>query len=216
SPRSRAYIAPDSPDTSEPPEVSRCRGNRSSRSRAMIAASTTATAPTAATTVAITSEASPTSRGLNQPAAIETTSNNAANVTKENSAPSQRTSGLSPRLCWAAANATAPPPANPAATAQAMMAAGDEPDRAETRAPSAVPTRAETATTAYNRRASRRPRRTGASISQKPSAAEARTGPNNRLIPSATATANATEAHGSTVRADRQVGSLHCETDTWA
>ena len=52
-------------------------------------------------------------------------------------------------------------------------------------------------------------REIGASSSQKPSAAEASTGPNSRLAASATATAAAKAAQGRMVRADRQDAVVH-------
>jgi hypothetical protein len=62
-------------------------------------------------------------------------------------------------------------------------------------------------------------REIGASSNQKPSAAEASTGPNSRLAASATATAAANAAQGSTARADRhdaasQAATLRCARST--
>ena len=53
-------------------------------------------------------------------------------------------------------------------------------------------------------------REIGASSSQKPSAADANTGPNSRLAASATPTVAANAAHGRMARADRQEALLHC------
>jgi hypothetical protein len=55
-------------------------------------------------------------------------------------------------------------------------------------------------------------REIGASSSQKPSAADASTGPNSRLTASATPTVAANAAQGKMARAERQVALVHCAT----
>ena len=112
--------------------------------------------------------------------------------------------------CCAAAKDTEAAADSAVAMAQTSTPRELDPVSAEISAPIAPPPMKEATIAATSRDCSSFAREIGASSSQKPSAADASTGPNNRLAPSATATAAANAANGRMVRAERQDTVLHC------
>ena len=99
--------------------------------------------------------------------------------------------------CWAAAKATAAAAESPVAAAQTRTVhAGRAGQRGDQRAERRAERRRRPATAPTSRAPSSWAREIGASSSQKPSAAEASTGPNSRLTASATATAAAKRGPG--------------------
>ncbi len=153
---------------------------------------------------------------LNQPAATPTTANSAPIPSTANTYVRACDRRCRSRPCCAAAKATAAAADSAVAADQTSTPLRPEPVSAETRAPTSAPTAKATATAATRRERSSLGRDTGPSNSQKPSAADASTGPNNRLAASATATAAANAAQGRIVRADRHVGSVHWAMVRWA
>lgn len=120
------------------------------------------------------------------------------------------------RVCSAAANAVRAAAPRPSARAHRPISIGLEPLNAAVRPPNTTPIRPITSTASRSRPASSRVRSTGASINQKPSAAETRTGPNSRLIASAMpSTANQT-AQGTRVRAAMQASAAQPAMVDWA
>ncbi len=112
--------------------------------------------------------------------------------------------------CCAAAKATDAAAERPVAPAQTSTSISPEPVRAEISAPTTAPPSNAASTAPTNRDLNSLAREIGASSSQKPSAADASTGPNNRLAARATPTVAANAAHGKMARADRHVALLHC------
>ena len=118
--------------------------------------------------------------------------------------------------CSAAANATSPKQPKPAASPQVMTSVPVPPTRAAISAPSPPPARRATITDATSRPVSTLRRSTLPSMIQKPSAAEATTGPNMRAATRASARKPATAAQGSRPRAARQDSDEQLETLRWA
>ena len=153
---------------------------------------------------------------LNQPAAMPTTDTSDATPRTANRYVAAAVIRCRSAPCWAAAQETADIAASAVAADQTMMPTADPPVSAVIAPPIRAPTTSAATSAATSRGPSSRARRTGVSSSQKPSAAEASTGPNNRETASARATARASAAQGSTVRADRHDSELHSETTRWA
>ncbi len=153
---------------------------------------------------------------LNQPAEMPTTAARASTAKRAKTYVAAWVSRCRSAPCWAAANATDAAADNPVAPAQTSTPFRPDPVRAETRAPITRPPTVPITTAPTSRAPSSLAREIGASSSQNPSAAEASTGPNRRLAPSATATAVAKAAHGRTVRADRHDAVVHSATVRWA
>jgi len=115
--------------------------------------------------------------------------------------------------CSMAARATTAAVARPIAAAQVPIAVQLSPVTMVTAPPSTTPIAQAPITTAHSRRLSSRLRRTGASSSQKPSAAEAMTGPKIRDTLTPTTTTSVRTSQGSRPRAVRQPDVLQPAAD---
>src|SRR4029453_1071821 len=114
--------------------------------------------------------------------------------------------------CCAAAKATEDAAESAVAPAHTNTSINPEPVRAEISPPTIAPPKNAAMIAPTSRERSSLERETGASSSQKPSAADASTGPNNRLTASATAIVAANAAQGKIARADKQVALVHWAT----
>ena len=191
-------MAPCMPATSDPPLSSRAL-RICSRRRLASMRPTTSVTTAAATSPATTHAAAfiPVAVvGGSQPAAIETTNSSTARVASPNSHSSALTREVRSAPCSAPATAISAALPIPAAAVHSSPGPSCMPDNAETSPVSRVATTPARTTTSQSRPPSRRRRLSGASISQKPSAAEARTGPNSRAIASVDAKQSSTVTVG--------------------
>ena len=118
--------------------------------------------------------------------------------------------------CSEAANAIRPADPNPPASAQIPISVSPEPVSAAISAPKMAPRASAMKIAATIRPTSRRRRSVGPSMSQKPSADDATTGPNIRARISVNASTPATDAHGSRPRAATQPSVSQTATTCWA
>ena len=209
-PKSRANIAPCIPLTSDPPESSRARRICSSRDIAKPKNTTSST--TASTAMpAISHCACPafaTTVTGSQPAPTATTTSSSASAPAPKSPCNSLTTAVRSSGCSDAANVTNAALPSPAAALQASTCNQLSPDNAPTSAVVTPGMSSAAAIGARIRDRSRRRRLIGASINQKPSAAEASTGPNMRARLSASAKLASTIADGSSRRPEAQASVL--------
>ena len=136
-----------------------------------------------------------------QPVAVDTRASRSNPARTMATLCSTRTVRTRSAPCSAAAKATSAAALNPVATVQAMMARALSPDSAETRAPAMAPPIRLTISAIRSRLRRKRDLSTGASNSQNPSAADARTGPKIRETARAKPMTAVTTASGRTFRA---------------
>ena len=118
--------------------------------------------------------------------------------------------------CSAAESATRPAAPKPPASAQMPTCTNGEPVNAAINAPKRAPATNAKAMAARSRLARMRRRSVGPSMSQKPSADDASTGPNMRESTIVKARMPATAAQGSRPRAARQPAVSQTATTCWA